>query len=89
MRVAGVDVFSGYCFIDWGAVAQSGVQFAFIKCSEGNEPRRNDVAFARNVAGAKAAGLYVGGYHFPYPLPPDPSKTGRSPREQAQRAYEV
>lgn len=87
MRPFGVDVFSGYGVIDWGAAAVAGVQFAYIKCTEGNEPIRNDRAFARNAANARGAGIYVGAYHFPYPLPPDASKPGRSPREQAERAF--
>lgn len=88
--ILGVDVFSGYGVIDWAAAAQAGVRFAYVKCTEGNEARRDDTAFTRNVAGCKAAGVLVGSYHFPYPLPSGQGlPVGRSPREQAERAYEA
>lgn len=85
--IVGVDVFSGYGRIDWARVAASGVKFAFVKCSEGNEPMRNDSRFAENVAGCKAAGIYVGAYHFSYALTTKTVGDGRSPEEQARRAY--
>lgn len=88
--ILGVDVFSGYGVIDWRRVAAAGVRFAICKCTEGNEPKRNDVHFARNVAGAKAAGIIVGAYHFGYPLRSGPGlPAGRSPKEQAERFFEV
>ncbi len=87
--IPGVDVWAGYGVIDWRKVYQSGVRFAFMKASEGNEPGRNDRYFRRNVDEAKAAGIFVGAYHVPWPLPPRADKPGRSPSEQAERAYEV
>jgi lysozyme len=85
--ILGVDVWSGYGKIDWARVAAAGVKFAIVKCTEGNEPARNDKRFTENVAGAKAAGIYVGAYHFAYPLPDAPGRPGRSPEEQARRAW--
>ena len=85
--ILGVDVWSGYGKIDWQRVAAAGVRFAIIKCTEGNESGRNDKRFAENVIGAREAGIYVGSYHFGYPLPEAPGKIGRSPEEQARRAW--
>lgn len=88
--ILGVDVWNGYGRIDWLKAYNAGVRFAFIKCTVGNEPGQDDAAFARNVQGAKAAGIYVGGYHFPFPLPSGQGlPIGRSPVEQADRAFAV
>lgn len=88
--IPGVDVYSGYGRIDWKAVAASGVRFAWIKSAEGNEPARDDSAFRRNVDDAQEAGVIVGAYFFPYPLPYGPGlPAGRSPLEQAERAFRV
>lgn len=87
--IPGVDVFSGYGSIDWARVRAAGYRFAFIKCTEGNEPRRNDIRFAENVRNARDAGLYVSAYHFPYPLREDPTHPGRTPAEQAQLFWSV
>ncbi|MFC4808871.1 GH25 family lysozyme [Paenibacillus sp. GCM10023250] len=51
--------------IDWAAVREDGVAGAFIKASEGGSGR--DKAFAANAAGAAAAGLKVGFYHYAHP----------------------
>ncbi len=88
--IPGVDVYSGYGLIDWRAVYYSGRRFAFIKMGEGNEPRKNDVLFRTNVDEARAAGLYVGGYLFPYPLPSGfGAPAGRTPEQQAARAWSL
>lgn len=87
--IFGVDVWSGYGLIDWGAAYRAGVRFAYIKASEGNEERRNDRSFKRNVEAAKGAGVFVGAYHVPWPLPPRADRPGRSPAEQAERAFRV
>ena len=47
-----------------------------------------DPQFDANVAGAEAAGLRVGPYHFAYPLPHDPSKPFRDPEDQAKFAFD-
>jgi glycosyl hydrolase family 25 len=48
--------------VDWGKVAKSDVAFAILKATEGGD--YVDETFARNLAGAEAAGLVVGAYHF-------------------------
>jgi GH25 family lysozyme M1 (1,4-beta-N-acetylmuramidase) len=89
--IAGIDVSSVQGTIDWPTVAASGMRFAYIKCGNGNDEvdgKASDPSFARNVAGARAAGLVVGAYHFLYPLPDGPGlPSGRSPEDQAQLHY--
>ena len=43
-------------------MAGDGITFAYLKATEGST--FTDPAFADNVAGARAAGLRVGGYHY-------------------------
>jgi lysozyme len=85
--IQGIDVFSGYGRICWPLVASSGVDFAYIKCTTGNDGK--DPAFDLNVDGARANGVAVGMYHFGYPLPPHPDHPGRAPLEQARAAFEA
>jgi lysozyme len=58
----GVDVSHHQGTIDWPAVAGDGIGFAYIKASEG--ATFVDERFAENWAGAGAAGLDWGAYHF-------------------------
>lgn len=58
----GVDVSHHRGDIDWSKVAQSDISFAYMKASEGGDFK--DGAFARNWAGAGAAGLARGAYHY-------------------------
>jgi lysozyme len=58
----GVDVSHHQGTIDWPRVARSDVSFAILKATEGGD--YVDDTFARNLAGARAAGLVVGVYHF-------------------------
>ena len=60
--VRGIDVSAYQDTIDWKKVAGAGVAFAFIKATE--SVSYDDDAFARNWAGAKAAGVPRGAYHF-------------------------
>jgi lysozyme len=62
--VHGIDVSKYQGDIDWQAVKESGVAFAFIKASEGGDSV--DSKFQRNWAAAKAAGVPRGAYHFVY-----------------------
>ena len=62
--VHGIDVSKFQGDIDWNAVASSGVKFAWIKATEGGD--RLDNRFQANWAGAKAAGVPHGAYHFVY-----------------------
>jgi lysozyme len=62
--IHGIDVSKFQGDIDWNAVASSGVQFAWIKATEGGD--RADAHFQANWTGAKAAGVPRGAYHFVY-----------------------
>jgi GH25 family lysozyme M1 (1,4-beta-N-acetylmuramidase) len=48
--------------IDWQAVAQSGIKFAYCKATQGRSFR--DSRYARNMAAARANGIMAGPYHF-------------------------
>jgi lysozyme len=63
-EVHGIDVSKYQGDIDWDSVRASGVQFAWIKATEGGD--RVDDKFAQNWASAKAAGIPRGAYHFAY-----------------------
>jgi lysozyme len=58
----GIDVSHYQGTIDWPAVGDDDVAFAYIKATEGVESR--DSQFARNWRGAQRAGLRVGAYHY-------------------------
>jgi lysozyme len=62
--VHGVDVSKYQGNIDWEAVKDAGVAFAFIKATEGGDAA--DSKFLRNWTAAKAAGIPRGAYHFVY-----------------------
>ena len=62
--IHGIDVSNHQGDIDWNAVRQSNVRFAYIKATEGGD--HVDQRFAQNWAGAKAAGVKHGAYHFVY-----------------------
>ena len=66
---AGVDVAAvqhpGGAAIDWAQVAAAGYTFAAIKATEGDY--YVNPYYASDVVDAKAAGLYVMGYHFAIP----------------------
>ena len=61
----GIDVSHWQDAIDWLAVAAAGKTFAYIKASEDID--FVDPNYAVNRAGAAAAGLVVGAYHFAQP----------------------
>jgi lysozyme len=60
--VIGVDVSHHQGRIDWQALANDGIAFAYIKATEGESFR--DANFAVNWAGAAGVGLPRGAYHF-------------------------
>lgn len=60
--VQGIDVSHHQGAIDWQAAAADGVRFAWIKATEGGD--WVDPRFAENWAGAGAAGVPRGAYHF-------------------------
>lgn len=61
-EVFGVDVSAYQGTVDWPVLVEQGVDFAFIKATEGSSLR--DRQFAANWAGAAEAGVCVGAYHF-------------------------
>lgn len=61
-EVFGVDVSTYQGLVDWQVLAEQGVDFAFIKATEGSGLR--DRRFAENWAGAAEAGVRAGAYHF-------------------------
>jgi lysozyme len=86
--IQGIDVSDVQGTINWPKVYSTGIRFALIKCGNGNteiDGKASDELFDQNVAGARAAGLVVGAYHFVYPLPSGPGlPAGRAPEEQAK-----
>ena len=63
--IHGIDVSKYQGDVDWSAVADSGVKFAWIKATEGGD--RVDPQIEANwVAGAGAVGIPRGAYHFVY-----------------------
>lgn len=60
--VRGIDVSHFQGQVDWKQVASAGVQFCYVKATDGIA--FSDVRFQANYAGAKAAGLRTGAYHF-------------------------
>jgi GH25 family lysozyme M1 (1,4-beta-N-acetylmuramidase) len=62
---AGIDVSHYQGSINWTSVHNAGIQFAYIKATEG--PGTLDSAFGANYVGAYNAGLIRGAYHFALP----------------------
>ncbi|XWN23718.1 MAG: GH25 family lysozyme [Roseibium sp.] len=62
--VHGIDVSRWQGDIDWDEVKRSGVQFAWIKATEGGD--HADPRFAQNWIAARKAGVPRGAYHFYY-----------------------
>jgi lysozyme len=58
----GIDVSHHQGVIDWNAVRKTGIDFAYVKATEGGD--YVDPMFAQNLAEATAAGLEIGAYHF-------------------------
>src|SRR5262249_18376258 len=61
-RKRGIDVSRHQGAIDWQRVAEAGIDFAYIKATEGAD--HVDARFARNWRQAEAAGVRRGAYHF-------------------------
>lgn len=61
----GIDVSHWQNTIDWPKVAAAGKAFAIIKATEGTT--YVDPTYLTNQAGAKAAGMWTGAYHFARP----------------------
>jgi GH25 family lysozyme M1 (1,4-beta-N-acetylmuramidase) len=63
--VAGIDVSRYQGSINWAGVRAAGIEFAFIKATEGVSYK--DPAFGANYVGAYHAGVVRGAYHFALP----------------------
>jgi lysozyme len=61
-KIRGVDVSHHQGEIDWDLVKSDGVDFAFIKATEGGDHRDNN--FTKNWKRAQEVGIVVGGYHY-------------------------
>jgi lysozyme len=75
----GLDVSKWQGEIDWPRVASAGYRWVYVKAAEGRTG--TDPAYARNIAGARAAGLVAGPYMFWHPE--------RDPLEQARHFARV
>ena len=62
--VHGIDAARFQTSIDWAKAKRNGVQFAFVKATEGGDLL--DPMFASHWKGARRAGVPVGAYHFYY-----------------------
>jgi lysozyme len=62
VQIKGIDVSHWQGDIDWRKVKDDGVEFAFIKATEGTS--FIDDKFLANVNGANAVGIKTGAYHF-------------------------
>jgi lysozyme len=62
--VQGIDVSQWQGDIDWRQVRAAGIDFAYIKATEGGD--HLDPKFHENWAGARRAGIPRGAYHFVY-----------------------
>ncbi len=60
--IRGIDVSHHQSDIDWQEVRNQGIEFAFIKATEGGDFKDPD--FEKNRLLAKQAGLKIGAYHF-------------------------
>lgn len=67
--ILGIDVSKWNLALDWEKVKAGGVEFAFVKATQGNYTV--DPLLREHVARAKAAGLLVGLYHWCDPLSGD------------------
>jgi len=61
----GIDVSNWQGTIDWAQVAAAGKKFVYMKASE--DTTYVDPTYTANRSQARAAGLYVGAYHFAQP----------------------
>jgi GH25 family lysozyme M1 (1,4-beta-N-acetylmuramidase) len=60
--IQGIDVYHGDGEVDWKAVKKNGIEFAFVKATEGTN--FVDKRFEANMKGATAAEVLIGPYHF-------------------------
>jgi lysozyme len=65
VQIKGLDVSSFQMTIDWQALKNAGIVFAFVKATEGLTIK--DPTFSANMEGARAVGILVGPYHLFHP----------------------
>ena len=88
----GIDVSTFQQEIDWQAVADSGIDFAFIRAGYrgyGKGGIVEDDRFRQNVAGARAAGLRVGLYFFSQAITPEEAAEEAQWLVDAARDYQI
>ena len=61
----GIDVSNWNKEIDWEVVANAGIKYCWVKCSEGTTFKSK--GRQERLDGARAFGIHVGGYHFARP----------------------
>ena len=71
--LSGIDVSHHQGDVDWNAVGQAGIAFAFAKSTEGDTFQ--DPQFGTNCAGMKEAGIIRGAYHFFRPAKSVPARS--------------
>jgi len=64
-RPLGTDVSHWQASVNWTTVKNAGVTFAWAKATQGDTS--TDAMFATHAASAKAAGIYIGAYHYAQP----------------------
>lgn len=74
----GIDVSKHNGAIDWAKVKSAGIDFAMLRAGYGRYDKQKDECFEENYAGAKAAGLHIGAYHYSY------AKTVEQATQEAQ-----
>lgn len=84
----GCDVSSLQGAIDVPSLKASGIAFLIVKGAEGDKPAPDGREQA-DVDACDAAGLPVGCYLFPYPLPPKPGAPLHDPVAQARHHFEL
>lgn len=69
----GIDVSHHNGDINWQVVKDSGIDFAIIRTGYGweNWDKQTDKKLKDNIAGAKAAGIPIGAYHYSYATNPE------------------
>ncbi|HEX6963320.1 MAG TPA: GH25 family lysozyme, partial [Lacipirellula sp.] len=79
--VHGVDVSRWQGDVNWSNLKNAGVQFAFAKATEGVD--FVDIKFHQNMANARAAGVWIGPYHYARP-----DSFENDPQDAAKEAHD-
>jgi GH25 family lysozyme M1 (1,4-beta-N-acetylmuramidase) len=75
--------------LNFNSIKASGIEFIINRCYVGNNTNGTDIYYNKNIASAVAAGLYVGCYNFPFPLPYTSNNDTHSPMWQAQTHFKA